>query len=95
MESDKDVSNWLRYYEISAPLICLSELVSHDPVSFNYGQRLALKDAHVDYVLTFACLTTFTVIIILYVRLMSTTFTDPLDCIVGSRSSCGAHSLLQ
>ena len=34
LESDKDVSNWLRFYDISAPLICLSELVSHDPVSF-------------------------------------------------------------
>lgn len=31
--SDDAVNSWLRFYEMSSPLTCLSEFVSHDPVS--------------------------------------------------------------
>ncbi|XP_064612876.1 ester hydrolase C11orf54-like [Liolophura sinensis] len=28
---DEDVDKWLKYYEMSAPIICVGELISHDP----------------------------------------------------------------
>ena len=31
--SSEGVQKWLRFYTMSAPLICLSEFISHDPVS--------------------------------------------------------------
>eukprot|EP00794_Sanderia_malayensis_P003459 gene3459-3955_t len=31
LNSDKDVENWLKFYEMKSPLICPSVLVSHDP----------------------------------------------------------------
>ena len=33
LTSDDAVNKWLQFYEMSSPLICLSEFVSHDPVS--------------------------------------------------------------
>ena len=33
LETDEDVNNWLRFYDVKAPLTCLSVLISHDPVS--------------------------------------------------------------
>ena len=30
--SDDDVNKWLKFYDMSSPLTCLSEFVSHDPV---------------------------------------------------------------
>jgi hypothetical protein len=30
---DDDVDAWLKYFEMKAPLVCLSVFVSHDPVS--------------------------------------------------------------
>lgn len=33
LTSDDDVSKWLKFYDMSSPLTCLSEFVSHDPVS--------------------------------------------------------------
>lgn len=35
----KDLNNWLRFYEVDAPLICLGELISHDP-------NLDLREEH-------------------------------------------------
>ena len=35
LKSDKDVENWLRFYEMDAPFTCLSVLVSNDPVSIH------------------------------------------------------------
>ena len=32
LNTDEDVNNWLQFYDMSAPLVCLSEFVSHDPV---------------------------------------------------------------
>ncbi|XP_071093476.1 ester hydrolase C11orf54-like [Haliotis cracherodii] len=31
LKSDEDVNNWLKFFEMDAPLVCLGELVSHDP----------------------------------------------------------------
>ena len=33
LTSDEAVNRWLRFYDMSSPLTCLSEFVSHDPVS--------------------------------------------------------------
>ena len=33
LNSNEDVNQWLRFYNMSAPLICLSVLISKDPVS--------------------------------------------------------------
>ena len=41
LESDKDVENWLKFYEMSSPLVCLSVMVSHDP-----GLDLRLDHTH-------------------------------------------------
>jgi hypothetical protein len=32
LQTDEHVAKWLKFYEMSAPLTCLSVLVSHDPV---------------------------------------------------------------
>ena len=32
LTSDEAVNSWLRFYEVCAPLTCLSEFISHDPV---------------------------------------------------------------
>ena len=32
LNCDEDVDNWLNFYEMNAPLVCVGELVSHDPV---------------------------------------------------------------
>lgn len=41
LKTDEDVNNWLRFYEMSAPLVCVGVLESHDPVSevksFQFG----------------------------------------------------------
>ncbi|KAK2574514.1 Ester hydrolase C11orf54-like protein [Acropora cervicornis] len=31
LKTDEDVNNWLRFYEMSAPLVCVGVLESHDP----------------------------------------------------------------
>lgn len=31
LECDDDMNNWLQFYEVQAPLICLSVFISHDP----------------------------------------------------------------
>ncbi|XP_022254036.1 ester hydrolase C11orf54 homolog isoform X2 [Limulus polyphemus] len=31
LKTDEDVNNWLKFYNMSAPLVCLSVFVSHDP----------------------------------------------------------------
>ena len=33
LQTDKDVENWLNFYEMDGPFTCLSVLVSNDPVS--------------------------------------------------------------
>lgn len=33
LNSDADVNNWLKFREAESPLVCLSVLISHDPVS--------------------------------------------------------------
>lgn len=32
LQTDEDVSKWLKFYEMNAPLTCLSVFISHDPV---------------------------------------------------------------
>jgi hypothetical protein len=39
--SDEDVNKWLRFYDTSSPLVCLSEFVSHDP-----GLDLRVEHTH-------------------------------------------------
>ncbi len=41
LQSDKDVENWLNFYDMKAPLICLSFLVSSDP-----GLDLRVEHTH-------------------------------------------------
>lgn len=41
LQSDKDVENWLNFYEMSSPLVCLSVLVSSDP-----GLDLRVEHTH-------------------------------------------------
>lgn len=41
LESDKDVENWLKFYEMKSPLVCLSVMVSHDP-----GLDLRVEHTH-------------------------------------------------
>lgn len=41
LNEDKDVANWLQYYNFSAPLTCLSTFVSHDP-----GLDLRVEHTH-------------------------------------------------
>ena len=41
LQSDKDVENWLNFYETSSPLVCLSVLVSCDP-----GLDLRVEHTH-------------------------------------------------
>ncbi|XP_025088860.1 ester hydrolase C11orf54 homolog [Pomacea canaliculata] len=31
LSSDEEVDEWLKFYEMNAPLVCVGELVSHDP----------------------------------------------------------------
>jgi hypothetical protein len=38
-ESLEAVDKWLHYYNMKAPLVCLSVFVSHDPVSALCGAR--------------------------------------------------------
>ena len=33
LNSEAEVGNWLKFYEMDPTLVCLGELVSHDPVS--------------------------------------------------------------
>ena len=33
IDSDEKVNEWLKFYEMSAPLVCLGMLISSDPVS--------------------------------------------------------------
>ena len=33
LNTEAERNNWLKFYEMSAPLICLSVFISHDPVS--------------------------------------------------------------
>ena len=37
--SDNDVNKWLKFYDMSSPLTCLSEFVSHDLVRGPSGGR--------------------------------------------------------
>lgn len=39
LSSDEEVDEWLKFYEMNAPLVCVGELVSHDPVSTFTRQR--------------------------------------------------------
>jgi hypothetical protein len=39
LQSDKDVEEWLRFYQCHAPLTCLSTFVSHDPVRMRMGRK--------------------------------------------------------
>eukprot|EP00731_Ephydatia_muelleri_P036693 Em0306g1a len=41
LNSDEDVNNWLRFYDVAAPLTCLSVFVSHDP-----GLDLRVEHTH-------------------------------------------------
>lgn len=33
LDSQEKVNSWLKFYEMDAILVCLGEVVSHDPVS--------------------------------------------------------------
>ena len=33
LNTAEEVNDWLKFYEMSAPLTCIGHLVSHDPVS--------------------------------------------------------------
>jgi len=35
LETEEQLNNWLKFYNMSTPLIALGTLVSSDPVSFN------------------------------------------------------------
>ena len=37
LKTDADVNNWLKFYEMSAPLVCVGVFESHDPVSLWTG----------------------------------------------------------
>lgn len=41
LNSDNDVENWLKFYEMTSPLVCLSVLVSNDP-----GLDLRMEHTH-------------------------------------------------
>ena len=41
LNSDSDIENWLKFYEMTSPLVCLSVLVSSDP-----GLDLRLEHTH-------------------------------------------------
>jgi len=32
LESETDLNNWLKFFEVSTPLVALGYLISHDPV---------------------------------------------------------------
>lgn len=34
LHSDEDVDDWLHFFEMTAPLINVGYMISHDPVSF-------------------------------------------------------------
>lgn len=34
LHTDADVDDWLHFFEMSAPLINIGYMISHDPVSF-------------------------------------------------------------
>ena len=33
LNTDAAVDEWLQFYEMEAPLVCVGELISHDPVN--------------------------------------------------------------
>ena len=33
LNTEKEINDWLTFHDMKAPLICLTEFVSHDPVS--------------------------------------------------------------
>ena len=33
LKTDADVNNWLKFYDMSSPLVCVGVFESHDPVS--------------------------------------------------------------
>ncbi|XP_041377004.1 ester hydrolase C11orf54 homolog [Gigantopelta aegis] len=41
LNCDDDVNNWLKFYEMDAPLVCVGELVSYDP-----GLQLRMEHFH-------------------------------------------------
>ena len=36
LETDEDVNNWLKFYNVSSPFICLSVFINHEPVSSHF-----------------------------------------------------------
>ena len=33
LNTEKEINDWLTFHDMKAPLVCLTEFVSHDPVS--------------------------------------------------------------
>jgi len=36
LNTEEEINDWLTFHDMSAPLVCLSEFVSHDPVSLSH-----------------------------------------------------------